>query len=147
MVYRITAEVLTDMGACKLYVSPFEQLFPQGAILNRANLKKALSKGLPAQWLFKVCANEDSWSRLSRDIDAVEDMPGFVAWRRRARRHRRKMPCAYRVAVKETTEAIMIEHIMKCKELRAWLRDAMHSIRQKNFKPNYYRGSYGGFKR
>jgi hypothetical protein len=80
----ITHSMLLNLGACEYYYAIFNQTFPKGMKVTKANLLKALLAGLPLNWgVNRFLTNrakvrhrkllEKVWERRRRDWDRLGD--------------------------------------------------------------------------
>jgi hypothetical protein len=76
---RITVEFLKELGACHSEITGFEQLFPRGAVVNYANILKALRANLTVYFIleeyvkFFGFVTDKQWASYDRTIHRFDN--------------------------------------------------------------------------
>lgn len=71
---KITTDYLNSIGACGEGIDEFDDVFPDGAEINRDNLSKAIDCGLDVVWLISRLDDREVLAELGKDeYDSVRE--------------------------------------------------------------------------
>jgi hypothetical protein len=81
--FLLTAEHLSNMGACLDELEAFDAAYPDGVQVTRANVEQAYRYGLSVRWLYANMLSDEVWlhgARVEYTAVAVCDPPPAFTW-------------------------------------------------------------------